>query len=124
MNIDDIATAIIQMPQKYNTLGNVSVVSLLKDTGYFEAPDQLSQAEILKALTCHPKCVRDWLVYSEDKRTSEGWYFKRSDTGDYVVGYYAGKMSDSRESKYNDRFGACAAFIKQEIEDIRRKGIL
>ena len=120
MNASNIATAVIQIPRTFGNLGNVSIFSLLKGTGYFEMHDQVSEAEIHEALIRQPECVDDWMLYSDDKRSSEGWYLKQGNGSSYTVGFYTGKASDNRQIQYSDRLDACAAFIKHEIEVIRR----
>jgi len=61
--------------------------SLVEAIGYFGVHDQISEAVIRAALVRCPECIRDWMRYSEDKRTSSGWYLTHNDEGCYEVGY-------------------------------------
>jgi hypothetical protein len=114
-----IKDKLILLPRVFNRIGNVAIYDLLKETGYFEMYDQLSEEIIFESLAQHPEYVNDWLTYSEDKRTNSGWYFKQEGPNSYKVGYFGGKESENIPYKYIDRIKLCAAFIKRESEDIR-----
>ena len=51
--------------------------------------------------------------YSEDKRTSEGWYLRPPNSVGRVIAY-----SPAREQHYTDIAAACAAFIVAELSSI------
>lgn len=119
MNAEEIINRIIYLPMKFKSLGNISIYSLLKETGYFEMYNQINEANIIEGLTKHPKCINQWLRWSEDKRTSSGWYFQQNRNGKYIVGYYPTK-EDFQLTEYTDIYEACAVFIKREIEEIRK----
>jgi hypothetical protein len=108
---------IIFLPKKFYE-GNASIYSLLKESGYFEQHNQISEADIFGELTQHLECIDQWLSLSKDKRSNSGWYFKEDDSGKYVVDYFPPKEGLKR-IEYLDKVEACAAFIKREIEDIR-----
>jgi hypothetical protein len=119
MKVSDIIAGLIHLPRRFNSLGNVSIHDLLKETGYFEMHDQVSEESIHEALAQQPECVDEWISYSEDKRSSTGWYLKQEDGDTYVVGYFAGKNGEHTQFRYAKRIAACAAFIKRESENIR-----
>lgn len=98
----------------------MSIYNLLKETGYFEMHDQVSDDSIQKMLNHHPDCIDEWIIYSQNKRTSSGWYFKQEGKDSYIVGYFGGTDSENVQLRFADRIAACAAFIKRESEDIRR----
>jgi hypothetical protein len=121
VNITDTVIDLIYIPRKFEDLGNVSMYSLLSDSGYFEAHSQISESIIREALRAHPDMVDEWMRFSEDKRTNAGWYFRPTHRG-YEVGYFSRAPSSIRSAEYSDRTEACAVFIKNEIEEIRIKG--
>ena len=121
MNITDTVIDLIYIPRKFEDLGNVSIYSLLCDSGYFETHSQISERTIREALRAHPETVDEWMRFSEDKRTNAGWYFRPSQKG-YEVGYFSRSQGSVKSAEYSDRTEACAVFIKNEIEDIRTKG--
>lgn len=119
MEVSDVIAGLIHLPRRFNSLGNVSIYDLLKETGYFEMHDQVSEESIHEPLAQQPECVDEWINYSEDKRSSTGWYLKQEGGGTYVVGYFAGKNGEHSKFRYANRIAACAAFIKCESEHIR-----
>ncbi|MEO4004180.1 hypothetical protein [Flavobacterium sp. CAU 1735] len=118
MNTSILIKSILSLPEKFHVLGNASIYSLLKETGYFEINSQINEATILDELNKHPEYINYWLNWSDDKRTTSGWYFKQNENGKYVVGYFP-VSEQSRLMEYSDLKDACAAFIKREIEEIR-----
>lgn len=120
MSIQDVVNKIIYLPLDFISPDNdKSIYSLLKETRYFETYSQINEDILLNALTEHPECINAWLSYSENKRTSSGWYFKQNNQEKYIVGYFSSK-EDYEKNEYSDIKIACAFFIKQEIESIRK----
>jgi hypothetical protein len=109
---------VIYLAKNYSERNDVSIYSLLKEVGYFDIHDEVSEDLIRKALFLHPNCVNDWIRFSEDKRSSAGWYFRQNGI-DYEVGYFSLNKNNVGPTKYSDSTEACAAFIKHEIESIR-----
>jgi hypothetical protein len=118
MKLNDTLDGLINLPREFNSVGNKSIYDLLKETGYFEIHDKISVESIRNKLAQSPKCIEDWIRYSEDKRSRSGWYFKQEDKQRYVVGFLNGKGNNAH-NEYSDRLEACAIFIKQEIDKIR-----
>jgi len=80
--------------------------------------DQIDEFKIFEMIAIHPEYIKDWLQFSGDKRTSESWYFRETDNGRSIVGYYP-DMTDKKFKVYSNINEACAAFIKLELEGIR-----
>jgi hypothetical protein len=121
MSIDDTITHLIYLPRNFNRRGNASMYSLLRDSGYFAMHDQVTEDALQQMLLRHPECVDEWMSFSEEKRASAGWFFRRGPKG-YDVGYFPVISSRHQPVDYADGVAACAAFIKREIEDIRTEG--
>jgi hypothetical protein len=113
--------AFLPLAEKLFARGNVSINVLLKETGYFEVHSQINEANISNELKKHPEYINHWLNWSNNKRTNSGWFFKQENNGKYVVGYSPEKP-DLNHFEYSDLPEACAAFIKLEIEEIRKGG--
>ncbi len=79
--------------------------------------EQVSEKNIQEGLSHHPELVDEWILYSEDKRSGSGFYLTKDATGFYTVGYLGG--AGKNQKTYSERIAACAAFIKQELEEIR-----
>jgi hypothetical protein len=112
---------IVIMPRRFHSLGNISIFSLLEETGYFELHDQILKHDIRTALLCCPECVQEWIQYSEDKRSSNGWYLTLNEEGLYETAYFDIKAAPNTTNRvqYENATDACAAYIKHEIESIR-----
>lgn len=120
MTKTNVIDAIIRLPSDFNNLSNVSMFSLLHASGYFSEFEKISEETIREQLEKTPDRVEDWLVYSEDKRSVPGWYFKSDDEHKYVVGYIAIDGPTKEQYEYDNQIAACAAFIKKEVEGIRK----
>lgn len=120
MDTNNIIIKIINLLERfYNIENEESIYSLLQSTGYFEKYNQVQESKINEILNQYPKCVNQWLNWSENKRSSSGWYFKKDDQeGNYIVGYYPDK-ENFKSIEYSNVTEACATFIKREIEQIR-----
>ncbi len=120
MNIqtDDIIKKIIFLPRAFNSLMNKSVFELLKESGYFELHTSISENTIRKHLEKHPECVNEWMSYSEDKRSSSGYYLQNNEKK-YIVGYLDDKTKKQIKKEFSNGIKACAVFIKKEVESIR-----
>jgi hypothetical protein len=112
-------TLLITLPQRFQSLGNVSIFSLVDATGYFGLHDQISQADIRAALVRCPECVHGWFQYSEDKRIPSGWFLAENDEGCYETGFIVDACTRTNRMQYDNAIDACAAFIKHELEDMR-----
>ncbi len=114
---DQLASDLVRIPLTFRERGNISVVSLL-----IEIADQepISVAPLWKALKASPDLVDEWVSYSEDKRTSEGWFL--IDRGSYwEVGYLAPRGKGAKSLRFQDRMEACATFASNELEGIRSR---
>jgi len=109
---------IINLPQEF-CKGSVSIFSLLQESGYFDLYEQITEKDIKEELTQHLECIKEWLLYSEDKRNTSGWYFVQNNIEKYIVGYFSLEENEITY-EYLDKVEACAVFIKKEIETIRK----
>jgi hypothetical protein len=55
----------------------ISLKDALSNSRYRDLRPTISSGEFVPLLEAHPSIVEDWLAYSEDKRTSGGWYVVR-----------------------------------------------
>jgi hypothetical protein len=117
-NIQDVCLNVILIPRQEKKV-NESTYSLLKKSSYFETYNQITVEAIRQVLLEHPDCIDDWIQYSEDQRCHPTWFF-RQDTTDYEVGFVSLDANDVPVTKYQDRFEACATFIKNKFELVRQ----
>lgn len=118
MNIENTITDLIHLPRNFDSQGDASIYSLLREVGYFDLHDQVTESAIQKRLREYPDLVREWMDFSEGKRVSAGWFFQEGPNG-YQVGYSPESNNSHLPVDYSDAVAACAAFIKREAEDIR-----
>ncbi len=118
MIIEQIIDEIIKLPINFHAIGSKSIHSLLKETGYFEEYNKIDETKILVELKKYPKSTEYWLEWSADKRNF-GYYLKQNEKGKYVVGCIS-LNSKYTEIEFMNILDACAFFIKNEIEEIRK----
>jgi len=82
--------------------------------------NNINENTVKEALEQHPQYVDQWLGWSEDKRAGSGWYFIQDNNQKYVVGFLDPDKGTTEKMEYSDKKSACASFIKQEIESIRK----
>lgn len=107
------------LPRKHKS----SSKSLLALVNEIKGIDIATIAEQLKdCLSKHPEYIQDWILYSCDKRTSEGWYFIENSKRDYEVGYYSSNKQGAPYTDiqtYFDPIDACSDYIIREVSDIK-----
>ena len=91
--------------------GNKSFHSLVHDTGIESRV--LTAASVVSVLLPNPELVDDWLSWSEDQRSSSGYYFLEENSK-YVVGCYPGEEL----VEFSDRLAACADFIVKQVNSV------
>jgi hypothetical protein len=117
--MSDLIFKLINLARDFSQKRTVSIYELLQQAGYMEAVGKISDQDIYRELVAAPDFADDWLEYSEDKRTSNGWYYKQTDNGKYLVGYV--DESGKTETEYDDKIKACSKFIKQELDAIGKE---
>lgn len=116
MSIDETIASVVRLPRSFRML-DVSIFSLLQDSGYSDVSDQITLEAIREALRAEPSLLEEWLEYSESQRTGSGWYLTRKLEG-FQVGRYTGDGKDIYSEEYPDGQTACASYILKELEDI------
>jgi len=107
---------VCNLVRKYYSVEDVSIYELVKTSGYFEHYAAIRPQDIASQLENDPALITDWMQYSADKRSSDGWFISGAD-GDCTVG----SIFDGKEiaGQYRSATDACALFIKHELEGIR-----
>lgn len=113
-----VCAKIIELPKKFQE-ANVSMWDLLKQSGYFEIYNQVSEYDLQNELKKQLDRIDDWLLYFESKRTSTGWAYLQTDKEKFTLAYYS-LDGISERIEFNDKILALAAIIKLEAELIRK----
>lgn len=76
-------------------------------------PEEMAVEAVSAILDADPQLVEEWQRWSEDKRTSSGWFLTH-EKGSHVVGH----LPDGHRLVFADAVSACADFVLKEIQDI------
>ena len=111
-----IMEAIYSLPITLKLRGPVSLLQLVRETGYPGQESAIGVDEILSGIAGREGIVAAWLEYSREKEAGWGWYFE----GPYQGFYLTGSRTRSLEMPVNTRDAAqaCAYFIKAELDSI------
>lgn len=118
--LQQVVNKIIALPHDFSALRNKSQNQLVMESGYCGGHEHVTEKMIADALATQPRRTGEWLLFSENKRTPEGW-FLINEAGRFFVGTFTTKGGYKKAlTEYPDLEGACAAFIKREIEYSRK----
>lgn len=118
MSKQNVIRGLVQLPHGFRRLRSVSMYSLLVQSGYFQIYKEITYGDIAQVLNEDPDAIKDWLQFSEDQRTEAGWYFSKSENGEFSLGFHPDPSNDKSQT-FTDAATACAVFIKHHIEDLR-----
>src|SRR5882724_7953864 len=93
--------------------GSKSPIRIIRESGYCEAPNELTIDAVHAFLRDNDHLIQAWLEWSQDKRVSSGWYLVCKN-GEYTVG----RLPDGPQLRFNDDREACAEFVVREVAAI------
>jgi hypothetical protein len=107
---------IYALPVVFRLHGNISLLQLVRATGYAGQQPEVGVEEIRAGLAGREGIIAVWLEYSREKDPDWGWFFQ----GPYQGFYLTGSRTRSLEGPINTRDAgeACAYFIKAELDSI------
>jgi hypothetical protein len=111
-----ILEAIYALPVGLSLRGDVTLLQLVRETGYPHQHEEIGVEEIRSGIAGREAIIALWLEYSGDKGANWGWFFQ----GPYQGLYLTGSRTRSLEGPINtpDAAEACAYFIKAELDSI------
>jgi len=113
MSAETVVERLCNLPNAFRG-GMKSSVQLVAESGIAQCESALSVDAVAQHLGKHPELIEEWLRWSDDKRSSDGWYFLRGDDA-YVVGFYPNRKA----LRFSRAEIACAEFVVREIHSIR-----
>ena len=113
--LQEVVARVCSIPVVFRTEPDETVRSLFEKSCYERFQKEVSVAAIQGYLATHQALVEAWIRYSEEKRTSSGWYLEG-----LVVGYYEPGKGMVMRDRFPDPARACAEFIKKEMETLSR----
>lgn len=93
----------------------LSLGQLLAETRYGELRGRIDHGSLMQHLVERPELAQQWLMYSEDKRTSGGWYLTTKGP-EWEVGRLDGGSRPIDQSRYGSSAEACASYILLELD--------
>jgi hypothetical protein len=88
---------------------------LLADTRYRELRGRIDHGILMQHLVERPDLAQQWLMYSEDKRTSGGWYLTTKGP-EWEVGRLDAGKGPIDQRGYGSGVEACASYILLELD--------
>jgi hypothetical protein len=88
--------------------GGISLRDALRLTNYRELRHSFEPNDLIPLIRANPKLVDQWLRYSEDKRTDEGWYLAAPNE--------IGEPASKRRIVFPSLYAAVANFIVLELD--------
>jgi hypothetical protein len=101
---------VCRLPVDYRA-ADISWRDLVARSGWSADPEPILGKQLAECLRDKPDLVDAWFSFSDDKRTTSGWYLQEDGRGGYVVGWYPG----STQRRFANRVLACAEFICREL---------
>jgi hypothetical protein len=101
--------AICRLPASFYA-GNKSFTQLVRESGITDPTSGATAEALASALRADPALIDGWLLWSQNKRVSSGWYFER-DGGGCTVGYFP----KGKRLRFDDVALGCAEFILLEV---------
>jgi hypothetical protein len=92
-----------------------SISRQLQRIGYRQIRPFLNEALLETRLQARPELIDPWLAYSDDKRTSGGWYLTR-DGESWVVGRLGTKTEGAVADSFSVGARATAVFVLRELD--------
>jgi hypothetical protein len=114
---EQLAEEVVSLACRYRKQEELSIYEMLKRTGYLDRRETLTVEALRKALARSPNHLNDWLAYSADKRTGDGWYI-RGENGRFEVGHLDTDARVAERRIYSDLEEACADLIQHEVDRI------
>jgi hypothetical protein len=115
-NRGSILEAIYSLPIGFKLHGTVSLLQLVRETGYPGQQPGIAVPEIQAGIAGRQGIIAAWLEYSREKNPDWGWFFE----GPYQGIFLTGSRTRSLEGPIStpDAAEACAYFIKAELDSI------
>jgi hypothetical protein len=112
MELENVIEHLCRLPIDFYG-GSKSILQLINASGFAQNPSVLSASSISRYLAHHPEIIEAWILWSDNKRASSGWYFKRQ-----ADGYIVGSHPNGEVFSFADPISACSEFIVREIPSI------
>lgn len=110
----NLAEKVTRVPELFEAQ-DASTATLLKQSGYLDAPQSLKAADVEEELAQEPKLADKWLKRGRDQRLVGGWGVER-ERGQYVLRDFSGRTRIVENSKAH----AVAEFVVRYVDFIAK----
>ena len=116
-DVDRTIEALCRLPIDFRRTRNVSTIDLVVRSGYPAVASQVTADHVRRYLAGKPDLVDSWFAWSDDQRSSAGWWLAEKSATTYEIGYHDPKRERQEAPlAFDDRVRACAEFIVRAIE--------
>jgi hypothetical protein len=85
-----------------------SLAAMLSETNYLKLRPNIGPSHLLPLIRSNAQLVEDWIMYSQDKRTSGGWY---------IVDRQVGRVGDPKSVRaFPTVHDAVAYYVVAELD--------
>ena len=109
---------ICDFPTIYRT-GDKSPIDVLKQCGYTDKSEHLTEEEIATHINNKVGLVETWLSFTEDIRHSPAWGLQTLGNARWKV-FYMDNGKVKKEFMFNNSAEACAKMIKMTMDEIHK----
>jgi hypothetical protein len=102
------------MAHDYKRRRDISMVSLLHESGHKQEMGELSVDELAECLRAHPDWQEAWMLNSDDQRIDRGWWIAPHPAGGCILGQIEG---DERVH-FDDCTRGCAEFVRLQMQEL------
>ena len=87
----------------------ISLCAAMQRADYCGLRPTFASSDLLPLIRENPAYIEEWISFSEDKRTSDGWYVKRS-------GEIGQVLAPAARMKFNSLAEAVAEYVVRELD--------
>ncbi|HWA25037.1 MAG TPA: hypothetical protein VG734_05125 [Lacunisphaera sp.] len=116
----EVLERIFSLPLELHLRSQVSLLQLVKNTGYPALSGQIDVGSIKDAIRGRQGLIDAWLDYSREKPANWGWFIEGPDDGIYLVGSRTRSLEMPWQIREVEE--ACACFIKAELDAVLGRG--
>jgi hypothetical protein len=117
--LENILSRICRIPEELSLPGSkASMYSIVNSIDYKNIRSSIDEETLSLFIHSHIEVVQNWIYYSEDKRTSSGWFFTAIGNG-WEVGRLMLDGNITAKGEYTSAANACAAFILRELDSVQ-----
>jgi len=114
--MESFINSICSIAKDFRESNNKNMYLLVKERLAKQSNSSVNKKNIIECLKLNPVFIKSWLLYSEDKRSSSGWYIKEN-LNHWIIGYLDNGVIEN-EKVFESKYEACAEFIISEINSI------